>query len=45
MWGHDAKITKVGVIPTCGSPGHGKANGSQGRRQDLGLMSECTTWI
>ena len=42
-WGHDAKITKIGVIPTRGSPGQGKANGSQGRRQDLGLPSECTT--
>ena len=42
-WGHDAKITKIGVIPTRGSPGQGKANGSQGRRQDLGLISECTT--
>ena len=43
-WGHDAKITKLGVIPTRGSPGQGKANGSQVRRQDLGLISECTTW-
>ena len=43
-WGHDAKITKIGVIPTRGSPSQGKANGSQGRRQDLGLLSECTTW-
>ena len=43
-WGHDAKITKIGVIPTRGSPGQGKANGSQGRRRDLGLLSECTTW-
>ena len=42
-WGHDAKITKTGVIPTRGSPGQGKANGSQVRRQDLGLISECTT--
>ena len=42
-WGHDAKITKIGVIPTRGLPGQGKANGSQGRRQDLGLISECTT--
>ena len=42
-WGHDAKITKIGVIPTRGSPGRGNANGSQGRRQDLGLTSECTT--
>ena len=41
-WGHDAKITKIGVIPTRGSPGQGKANGSQVRRQDLGLLSECT---
>ena len=37
------KITKIGVIPTRGSLGQGKANGSQGRRQDLGLISECTT--
>ena len=42
-WGHDAKITKIGVIPTRGSPGQGKANGSQVRRHDLGLISECTT--
>ena len=42
-WGHDAKITQMGVIPTRGSPGQGKANGSQVRRQDLGLISECTT--
>ena len=43
-WGHDAKITKIGVIPTRGSPCQGKANGPQVRRQDLGLISECTTW-
>ena len=43
-WGHDAKITKDGLIPTRGSPSQGKANGSQDRRQDLGLLSECTTW-
>ena len=43
-WGHDAKITKIGIISTRGSPGQGKANGSQDRRQDLGLISECTTW-
>ena len=43
-WGHDAKITKIGVIPTRGSPGQGKPNGSQVRRQDLGLIPECTTW-
>ena len=42
-WGHDAKITKIGPIPTRGSPGQGKANGSQCRRQDLGLISECKT--
>ena len=42
-WGHDAKITKIGVIPTRGSPGQGKANGSQVRRQDIGLLSGCTT--
>ena len=41
--GHDAKMTKIGVIPTDDSPGQGKANGSQDRRQDLGLLSECTT--
>ena len=40
-WGHDAKITKIGVISTRGSPGQGKANSSQVRRQDLGLISEC----
>ena len=33
-WGHDAKIIKIGVIPTRGSPGQGKANGPQeGRRE------------
>ena len=42
-WGHDAKITKIGVIPTRGSPGQGKTNGPQVRRQDLGLISECAT--
>ena len=42
-WGHDAKITKIGVIPTRGSPGQGEVNGSQVRRRDLGLISECTT--
>ena len=42
-WGHDAKITKIGVIPTRGSPGQGKANDPQGRRQNLRLISECTT--
>ena len=34
-WGHDAKITKIGVIPTGDSPGQGKANDPQDRRQDL----------
>ena len=43
-WGHNAKITKIGIILTRGSPGQGKANGSQERRQDLRLISECTTW-
>ena len=43
-WGHDAKITKIGLILTRGSPGQGKANDSQRRRQDLGLPSEFTTW-
>ena len=42
-WGHDAKITKTGVIPTHGLPDQSKANGSQGGRQDLGPLSECTT--
>ena len=46
-WGHDAKITKIGVIPTRDSPSQGKANSSQDRRQDLGPISECTTcnWV
>ena len=44
MWGHDAKIIKIGVIPTGGLLGQGKANGSHDRRQDLGPISECTTW-
>ena len=44
MWGHDAKIIQIGVIPTGGSPGQGMSNGSQDRRQDLGPISECTTW-
>ena len=42
-WGHDAKITKIGVISTRGSPSQGKANDPQVRRRDLGLISECTT--
>ena len=42
-WGHDAKITKIGLISTCGPPGQGNANGSQDRRQDLGPISEFTT--
>ena len=41
-WGHDAKITKIGLIPTRGSLGQSKAIRSQGRRQDLGLIFECT---
>ena len=47
MWGHDAKITQIGVIPTGSSPGQGKANDSQDRRQDLVPTSECTTlnWV
>ena len=44
-WGHDAKITKTGIILTRGSPGQGKAKSSQDRRQDLGPLSECTTLI
>ena len=43
MWGHDAKIIKIGVIPTGGSPGQGKTNRSQDRRQDLGPISKCIT--
>ena len=42
-WGHDAKITKIGTILMRGLPGQGKANGSQDRRRNLGLLSECTT--
>ena len=42
-WGHDAKITKTGVIPTDDPRGQGKANKSQYGRQDLGPISECTT--
>ena len=41
-WGHDAKITKIGVIPTRDLLSQGKANGSQDRRQDLRPVSECT---
>ena len=43
-WGHDAKITKIGIILTRGSPGQGKANDSQDSRQNLGPLFECTTW-
>ena len=43
-WGHDAKMAKIGTILTRGSPGQGKANSPQDRRQDLGLLSECTIW-
>ena len=45
--GHDAKITKYGVIPTRGSTGQGKANGSQDRRQEVRLPYECTIskWV
>ena len=42
-WGHDAKITQIGVILTGASPGQGKAIDPQDRRQDLGPISECTT--
>ena len=42
-WGHDAKITKIGVIPTRGPPAQGKANGPQDRRQDLGPKAEGMT--
>ena len=42
--GHDAKITKIGLILTRAPPGQRKTNGSQDRRQDLRLPSECTTW-
>ena len=42
-WGHDARITKIGVMPMRGSPGQGKANDPQDRRQDLGPISGCTT--
>ena len=43
MWGHDAKITKTGVIPTGGAPSQSKANDTQDRRQDLEYLSECKT--
>ena len=42
-WGHDAKITKIDIILTRGSPGQGNVNDSQDRRPDLRLISECTT--
>ena len=42
-WGNDAKITKIGVFTTRDSPGQRKAIVAQGRRQDLGPISECTT--
>ena len=42
-WGHDAKITKIGIIFTRGAPSQGKANCSQDGRQDLGPLSEYTT--
>ena len=42
-WGHDAKITKIGVILTSGSLGQGKANGTQDRRRDVGPLSKCKT--
>ena len=29
-WGHDAKITKIGIILTRGLPGQGEANSSEG---------------
>ena len=37
-WGHDAKITRIGVFSTRGSPGQGKANGSHLSVQ-LGIRS------
>ena len=42
-WGHDAKVTKIGVIPMRGSPSQGTANGAQGGRRNLRPSSECTT--
>ena len=42
-WGHDAQITKIGVIPTDDSPSQGKANDPQDRRQDLGPISKWVT--
>ena len=42
-WGHDAKITKIDVIPTGDSPGQGRANGAHDRKQDLEPISQCTT--
>ena len=43
-WGHDAKFTKIGIILTRGSPSQGKGNDPQDGRQNLGPISECTTW-
>ena len=42
-WGHDAKITKIGVILTSDSPSQGKAYGTQDGIQDLGPSSKCRT--
>ena len=46
-WDHDAKITKIGIIPTGGSLSQGKPKGSQDGRKGLGPISEGTScnWV
>ena len=45
-WGHDAKITRIGIILTRGSPGQGKANGPQDGRLRIrsGLLVGIEIW-
>ena len=43
-WVQDAKITEIDVIFTDDSSGQGKVNNPQDRRQNLGPISDCTTW-
>ena len=42
-WGHDAKITKIGVIPTRDPPDQGKANSPEDKRQDVKPIFQCAT--
>ena len=42
-WGHDAKITKIGVIPTGGPPNQGMPHRSQDSKLDLQPISRCMT--